>query len=39
MNLLMKKEKLTEDEARFYTSSMILSVDSIDILIYIYSDI
>ena len=29
MNLLMKKEILTEEEARFYIAEMILAVDSI----------
>ena len=39
MNLLMKKEILTEEEARFYTAEMILAVDSIHKLNCIHRDL
>ena len=39
MNLLMKKNILTEDEARFYTAELILAVDSIHKLNCIHRDI
>ena len=39
MNLLMKKEVLTEDEARFYTAEMILAVDSVHKLNCIHRDL
>ena len=39
MNLLMKKEILTEDEARFYTAEMILAVDSVHKLNSIHRDL
>ena len=39
MNLLMKKEILTEDEARFYTAEMILAVDSVHKLNCIHRDL
>ena len=39
MNLLKKKEVLTEDEARFYTAEMILAVDSVHKLNCIHRDL
>lgn len=39
MNLLMKKDILSEDEARFYTAEMILAVESIHILNCIHRDL
>ncbi len=39
MNLLMKKDILTEDEARFYTAEMILAVDSVHKLNCIHRDL
>ena len=39
MNLLMKKEILTEDEAKFYTAEMILAVDSVHKLNCIHRDL
>ena len=39
MNLLMKKEILTEEEARFYTAEMILAVDSVHKLNCIHRDL
>ena len=39
MNLLMKKEVLSEDEARFYTAEMILAVDSVHKLNCIHRDL
>ena len=39
MNLLIKKDILTEDEARFYTAELILAVDSIHKLNCIHRDI
>ena len=39
MNLLMKKEILTEDEARFYTAEIILAVDSVHKLNCIHRDL
>ena len=39
MNLLMKKEILTEDEARFYTAEMILAVESVHKLNCIHRDL
>ena len=39
MNLLMKKEILSEDEARFYTAEMILAVDSVHKLNCIHRDL
>ena len=39
MNLLMKKEILTENEARFYTAEMILAVDSVHKLNCIHRDL
>ncbi len=39
MNLLMKKEILSEDEARFYTAEMVLAVDSVHKLNCIHRDL
>ena len=39
MNLLMNKEILTEEEARFYTAEMILAVDSVHKLNCIHRDL
>ena len=39
MNLLMKKDKLTEEEAKFYTAELILAVESIHKLDCIHRDI
>ena len=39
MNLLMKKDILTEEEARFYTAEMILAVDSVHKLNCIHRDL
>jgi len=39
MNLLMKKDILKEDEARFYTAEMILAVDSVHKLNCIHRDL
>ena len=39
MNLLIKKDILTEDEARFYTAELILSIESIHKLDCIHRDI
>jgi serine/threonine kinase 38 len=39
MNLLIKKDILTEDEARFYTAELILAVESIHKLDCIHRDI
>ena len=39
MSLLIKKDILTEDEARFYTAELILAVDSIHKLDCIHRDI
>ena len=39
MNLLMKKDILTEDEAKFYTAEMILAVDSVHKLNCIHRDL
>ena len=39
MSLLIKKEILTEDEARFYTAEMILAVDSVHKLNCIHRDL
>ena len=39
MNLLMKRDILTEDEARFYTAEMILAVDSVHKLNCIHRDL
>ena len=39
MNLLMKNEILTEEEARFYTAEMILAVDSVHKLNCIHRDL
>ena len=39
MNLLMKKDILSEDEARFYTAEMILAVDSVHKLNCIHRDL
>ena len=39
MNLLMKKEILTEEEARFYTAELILAVDSVHKLNCIHRDL
>ena len=39
MNLLVKKEILTENEARFYTAEMILAVDSVHKLNCIHRDL
>ena len=39
INLLMKKEILTEYEARFYTAEMILAVDSVHKLNCIHKDL
>ena len=39
MNLLMKKDILTEDEARFYIAEMILAVDSVHKLNCIHRDL
>ena len=39
MNLLMKKDILTEEEARFYTAEMILAVESIHKLNCIHRDL
>ena len=39
MNLLIKKEILTEEEARFYTAEMILAVDSVHKLNCIHRDL
>ena len=39
MNLLMKKDILTEDEARFYTAEMVLAVDSVHKLNCIHRDL
>ena len=39
MNLLIKKDILTEDEARFYIAELILSIESIHKLDCIHRDI
>ena len=39
MNLLMEKDKLTEEEAKFYTAELILAVESIHKLDCIHRDI
>jgi len=39
MNLLIKKDKLTEEEAKFYTAEIILAVESIHKLDCIHRDI
>mmetsp|Transcript_5693 Transcript_5693/g.5613 ORF Transcript_5693/g.5613 Transcript_5693/m.5613 type:complete len:252 (-) Transcript_5693:61-816(-) len=39
MTLLMKKDILTEDEARFYTAEIVLAVDSAHQLNYIHRDL
>ena len=39
MNLLIEKDKLTEEEARFYTAELILAVESIHKLDCIHRDI
>ncbi|MCQ2819853.1 MAG: protein kinase, partial [archaeon] len=39
MNLLMRKDILTEEEARFYTAEMILAVDSVHKLNCIHRDL
>ena len=39
MNLLMKKDILTEEEARFYTAEMILAVESVHKLNCIHRDL
>ena len=39
MNLLMKKDILTEEEARFYTAEMILAVESVHKLHCIHRDL
>jgi len=39
MTLLMKKEILSEEEARFYTAEMIMAVDSAHKLNYIHRDL
>jgi serine/threonine kinase 38 len=39
MNLLMKKDILTEDEARFYTAEMVLADDSVHKLNCIHRDL
>ena len=39
MNLLIKKDRLTEEEAKFYTAELILTVESIHKLDCIHRDI
>jgi serine/threonine kinase 38 len=39
MNLLIKKDILTEEEARFYTAELILAIESIHKLDCIHRDI
>ena len=39
MNILIKKDKLTEEEARFYTAELILAVESIHKLDCIHRDL
>jgi serine/threonine kinase 38 len=39
MNLLIKKDILTEDEARFYISEILLALDSVHKLHYIHRDL
>ncbi len=39
MTLLMKKDILTEEEAKFYIAELVLSVDSIHKMNYIHRDL
>jgi serine/threonine kinase 38 len=39
MTLLMKKDILTEDEAKFYIAELVLAVDSIHKMNYIHRDL
>lgn len=39
MTLLMKKDILTEEEARFYTAEIILAVESVHKMNYIHRDL
>ena len=39
MNLLIKKNVLSEEEARFYTAEMVLAVESVHLLNYIHRDL
>lgn len=39
MTLLMKKDILTEEEAKFYIAELILAVDSIHKMNYIHRDL
>ena len=39
MNLLIKKDIFTHDEARFYIAEMILAINSVHQLKYIHRDI
>jgi serine/threonine kinase 38 len=39
MSLLMKKDILTEDEARFYTAELILSVEAVHYISCIHRDL
>lgn len=39
MNLLIKKDILSEDESRFYVAEMILAIDSVHKLDYIHRDL
>jgi serine/threonine kinase 38 len=39
MTLLIKKDVMTEDEARFYTAEIILAVDSVHKMNFIHRDL
>lgn len=39
MTLLIKRNTLTEDEARFYIAEMILAIDSVHKMGYIHRDL
>lgn len=39
MNLLIKKDILSEEESRFYTAEMILAIESVHNLNYIHRDL
>lgn len=39
MNVLIKKDILTEEEAKFYISELVLAIDSIHKMNYIHRDL
>lgn len=39
MNILIKKDILTEEEAKFYIAELLLSIDSVHKMNYIHRDL